>query len=188
MNLILKMCGVMVLCNFSLNAMRPRIYFNGSIKGVLKQLISNEQECIKFAMYAFTDQEIADKLIAAHGRGVRIEAIVDSLAANNPNGIVNILRAHDIPVKEREKLAFCSAMHLKCWMFKSTKLDNRLNYGPCVLTGSCNCTYNGAYRNDEMMVLLRGKKFLNECNENFKYLKSQSIYIPKEGIYTPNDK
>lgn len=180
MNKKLRMFFIFCMSSFVLNAARPIVYFDGrTIKKRLIQLISNEQECIKVAMYMFTDKDIAKKLIEARKRGVRIEPIVDHSTIHSQHGMADKLRDQGIPVMERETLPFHSTMHLKCWLFESTRLNNSYKHQPCVFTGSCNCTYNGAYRNDEMMALLFGKQVFDKSNESFKELKKKSKYVPK---------
>ncbi len=178
MKISLKIFCIFLIHNFSLYPARPILCFGGKdIKRKLVQLISNEQECIKVAMYMFTDKDIAKKLIEARNRGVRVESIVDNSTINSSSGIADKLRDQDIPVMCRRSLPFTSCMHLKYWLFESTRLHDRYNHGPCVFTGSCNCTYNGHYRNDEMMVLLFGSNVFDKSNKNFKDLKKRSKYI-----------
>lgn len=180
MKIIFNLFCIFLVNTITLNAIRPIVYFRGEgIKRKLIQLIRNEQECIKFAMYMFTDKDVAKKLIEARRRGVRVEAIVDDSTIHSAYGMADRLRASGIPVKQRETVLFNSSMHLKCWLFESTRINDSYNFRPCVFTGSCNCTYNGAYRNDEMMVLLFGKDVFEKCNKNFKDLKKSSKYISK---------
>lgn len=181
MKISLKIFCILFINNFYLDAARPILCFRGEdIKRKLMQLISNEQECVKVAMYMFTDKDIAKKLIEARKRGVRVEPIVDDSTINSSHGMADKLRDKGIPVMCRESLLFKSCMHLKCWLFESTRLHDRNDYAPCVFTGSCNCTYNGIYCNDEMMVLLFGESVFDKCNRNFKNLKKKSKYIPKD--------
>jgi phosphatidylserine/phosphatidylglycerophosphate/cardiolipin synthase-like enzyme len=181
MKISLKLFYILFIQHLCLNGIQPRVYFKGTdIQAKLIGLIQNEKECIKVAMYAFTDKEVAKKLVAAHKRGVRVECIVDSLTINNQSQIASYLRSQGIPVKEYTAPFFGSSMHLKCWQFKSTKSDGRHGYGPHVMTGSYNCTYNGTYRNVENAIILFGKHIFEEYDDFFKEIKQKSTYISKE--------
>ncbi|MBI2345273.1 DUF1669 domain-containing protein [Candidatus Dependentiae bacterium] len=181
MKTLLKVLCVVGMYSFTLQAIRPLVFFKGvDIKRRLIQLIENEKEHIKVAMYMFTDKDIAKKLIEARKRGVRIEAVVDSSTMNSSHSVADKLRDKSISVMQCKTRAFYSSMHMKCWMFQSTRLNDKYSYQPSIYSGSCNCTYNGAYRNKEMMILCFGKGVFDKCAKNFKELKQESVYIPKK--------
>jgi phosphatidylserine/phosphatidylglycerophosphate/cardiolipin synthase-like enzyme len=160
---------------------KPRVYFSGPcIQDKIIQLIQNERKSIRVAMYAFTNQAVARKLVEAHKRGVRVQCIIDSYQAKNINSVADYLRKNGIAVQVCSPEGFRSCMHLKMWNFESTQLYNTLAHRPCVITGSYNCTYNGTYHNFENIVVLFEQEIFKKSNEHFKKLKQDSQYISKK--------
>lgn len=135
------------------------------------KIIESSDQRIRFAIYTFTDENIAAALISAKMRGVDIRGIMDfkQTQISQEKPIVNRLRKYGIafaaPIKEK------GIMHTKFVVSEKA-----------YASGSFNWTYSARTINDE--VLESGcneevrKKYESIFNEMLSEYKS-SIYIPE---------
>jgi phosphatidylserine/phosphatidylglycerophosphate/cardiolipin synthase-like enzyme len=134
----------------------------------LKNRLDSAKNKISIAMYAFSNKEIAEKLICAKRRGVDVEVFLDkSLSRSISKGIKTTLIKHKIPVY--------------------TNLSNSLLHHKCALVdhsfvfGSANWTEAGFNKNDEYLVIIDAldKKQTKEIQKFFKKIRNSSLLITK---------
>ncbi|SMB24779.1 Putative endonuclease (modular protein) [Sterolibacterium denitrificans] len=115
----------------------------GAIIGTLQQA----RQAIHVQAYLFTSQPLAQALIAAHRRGVRVEVLADQkmLLQTGKSQIPRLAEA-GIPVwlETRHAIAHNKLM-----------LIDPLETHPAVVTGSYNFTYSAQARNAENLLILR---------------------------------
>ena len=98
------------------------------------------------AIYALTHNDIADALIRAHRRGVKVRVLIDALQANNAYSDDEALEAAGIEVRRDTQ---AGAMHNK------VIIGDGREGGKAVQTGSFNFSKNAAERNAENFVVIR---------------------------------
>ncbi|HHO53814.1 MAG TPA: hypothetical protein ENK18_23815 [Deltaproteobacteria bacterium] len=108
----------------------------------VRPLIQQATEQIDIAVFFLTHKHVAQDLIEAHRRGVRIRILLDATAALNEYSKHEILRAAGIPVKIEP---WGGKMHAK-----SAVIDGRI-----VIGGSMNWTSAGERGNDENTLVIR---------------------------------
>lgn len=108
----------------------------------VRPLIQAAREQIDVAVFFLTHKHVAQDLIDAHNRGVRIRVVLDATAALNEYSKHEILRAAGIPVKIEP---WGGKMHAK-----SAVIDGRI-----VIGGSMNWTSAGERGNDENTLVIR---------------------------------
>jgi phosphatidylserine/phosphatidylglycerophosphate/cardiolipin synthase-like enzyme len=123
------------------------VYFSPQ-DGAMAQVIAEveaAQTSIDFAIFFFTEDALADALIAAHQRGVVIRGLWDALGAGNASSDDEALCAAGIPVKIENT---AGKMHHKLMVIDAHGSD------PTVITGSLNWTAAADARNSENTVIV----------------------------------
>lgn len=139
-------------------------YFSPN-RGAEDVIIGFIDHCSAFcdvAVYSFTHNDIADALLRAHRRGVKIRVLVDAVQAANAYADDESLEAAGIPVRRDTQ---AGAFHHKFMLG-----DSRDGAGSAVLTGSFNFTKNAAERNVENFVIVRLKYAAAEYQDEFNRL------------------
>ncbi len=122
------------------------VYFTpeDNAKDRLIQLINNAKKSIYFAVFVFTNHDIADALVKAAARGVVVLGVMEEYQLNNiptMRQIYDYLRANDVGVA-RDQNPYI--MHCKLFI-----IDNKT-----VITGSFNPTNHAIYSNDENLIII----------------------------------
>lgn len=156
------------------------------IQKILLHLIGSEKESISMTAYSFTDGDVAQALIDAHNRGVRVELVADPGCMFDRFGKIPLIKEHEIVVfiynpdhlsKDKKSLA-SSIMHNKFIIFGKNIEGKSL-----VWTGSFNWTKAAHRRNQENVIILDDKKMIDKYAQQFKLLKGRCNYIkPKREI------
>jgi len=147
------------------------------IQRVLLDLIEHETDRIRIAVYIITDRVIADALIAAHKRGVRVEVVSCSSRAYLRASKITCLLAQGIAVYLCPAARY-AVMHHKFFIFNTA-----LGFPVCA-TGSFNCTNSAAYRNKEDIIFLSDPAIVTAYEQRFSYL----IALSKGSCYTKSEK
>ncbi|MBK6809785.1 MAG: DUF1669 domain-containing protein [Sandaracinaceae bacterium] len=121
----------------------------------VRRLIRDARERIDVAVFYLTHKGIAQDLIAAHLRGVRVRVLLDATSASNGYTKHELLRAVGIPVIVER---WGGKMHMK-----SAAID-----GEWVITGSMNWTSAGEGGNDENTILLRDRAIAAQYHAFFE--------------------
>jgi phosphatidylserine/phosphatidylglycerophosphate/cardiolipin synthase-like enzyme len=143
------------------------------IRGLLLGMIKKEQDCIKIAMFNFTESKIADALADAHKRGVHVELIVDPSCLRSHKNKIGVLARKGIQVfvynaeQSSAPNGWTSCMHNKFAIFGKNALNR-----PCVWTGSFNFT-RSAGTNQENVVVLEDVHVVKKFDTQFEKLKER---------------
>ncbi len=115
---------------------------NPQAKERLLKLINGANHSLKIAMFTWTEQEIAEAVIAAHRRGVHVNVIIDRYSGNGASSkvVLKLLSAH-IPVR--------ISQGLELFHYKFLWVDDRT-----LINGSLNWTVNAFAHNHECFVIL----------------------------------
>lgn len=157
-----------------------------NIQKILLHLIGAEKESIRLTAYSFTDGEVAQALIDAHERGVRVEIIADPACMLDRFGKVPMIKDHDLIVfiynpdhlKNDKKSLTSSIMHNKFIIFGKNVAGKSL-----VWTGSFNWTKSAHRRNQENVVILDDTHLIDKYTRHFEVLKERCIHHkPKKEV------
>ncbi len=145
------------------------------LEGWLIDQINAATTSIDVAIYSFDLSAVADALIAAKNRGVRIRFVYDN---RNPyqtqvtrlisNGIFVIDDAFG-PNTGTE------IMHDKLWVFDALSADPA---APWVFTGSWNLSTEGTYSDAQNVVMLQDQALARVCTAEFNEMWGSSTQIP----------
>jgi phosphatidylserine/phosphatidylglycerophosphate/cardiolipin synthase-like enzyme len=138
-------------------------------------LIQQAREQIDIAVFFLTHKTIAQALIDAKNRGVRIRVLMDATGARNEYTKHEVLRLAGIPVKVED---LGGKMHAKSAVF-----DHRI-----VVGGSMNWTNAGDDDNDENTVILYSAQHASQYE---RWFESMWTAIPEkwlQGMPDPESK
>ena len=113
----------------------------GNAEQTVMQAIGEAHRSIHLAAYGFTSEPVAQALLAAHARGVEIDAVLDKSNGRGRSDATE-LTAAGIPIRIDRRYAI---MHDKFMVID----------GATVETGSFNFTASAAHRNAENVLVLR---------------------------------
>jgi len=116
---------------------------------------------VDVAIYALTHNDIADALIRAKKRGVRVRVLIDDLQARNAYSDDEALEVAGVEVRRDIQ---SGAMHNKFMVG-----DGRTG-GMAVQTGSFNFSRNAAQRNAENFVVIRLQYVAKTYRQEFERL------------------
>ena len=126
----------------------------------VRPLLQQAVERIDIAVFFLTHKGIAEDLILAHQRGVKVRVIMDATAAKNGYAKHRLLRAVGIPVKVED---WGGKMHAK-----SAVIDGR-----AVVTGSMNWTSAGEGGNDENTIIVYSEAHAQQYTAWFERVWAQ---------------
>ncbi|MGL4554484.1 MAG: phospholipase D family protein [Gemmataceae bacterium] len=106
-------------------------------------VIDEARHTIHVAAYAFTSRPVAAALVAAHGRGVEVAAVLDRSNETASRSAAALLVRSGVPVRTADRYAI---MHSKFLVVD----------GATVQTGSFNYTAAAERQNAENVLVLRG--------------------------------
>ena len=144
------------------------------IEGVLVKLIHDAQHTVQLAAYGFTSRSLAQALIQAKKRGVRVEVLLDyertvKERAADRMKIIPELLAEGVMVRVWRAPAHTDGiMHHKFIVIDSASKN------ATVITGSYNFTFSARSRNAENVLILRNaqeasKSFTQEFNQLYMH-------------------
>lgn len=114
---------------------------------VLIDLIRSARKSLKVHAYAFTSRQIADAMVAAHRRGVKVEVLADAQMNRREKGnAIPRLLAGGVPVAFETRY---NAAHNKVLIVDAE------GPGCALLTGSYNFTWSANNRNAENLLIVR---------------------------------
>ncbi|MGB8367445.1 MAG: phospholipase D-like domain-containing protein, partial [Candidatus Babeliales bacterium] len=137
----------------------------------LISLIDQEQSYIRIAVFNFTNRTIAQALIDAAKRGVKVEVITDITCIFDRYNKIDQLYDNDIAVLifDAKKNKTRGIMHHKFALFSNNKGGTTY-----VWTGSCNFTRSGCQINQENGLLLADQTIINKFLQQFERIKKQT--------------
>ena len=133
---------------------RIAVYFSpeGQTIGALLATVEGARQSVRVAAYTFTDNRVADALIAARQRGVDVRVVLDRDQAGVGGGEMDRLVEAGVPVWIAPN-ADQRKMHHKFLV-----IDGRT-----IVTGSYNFTYAANDTNFENVVIIDGRAKLAEA-------------------------
>jgi phosphatidylserine/phosphatidylglycerophosphate/cardiolipin synthase-like enzyme len=148
-----------------------RVYFspNGGCTDAILNQINQAKKEILIQAYSFTSKPIAQALIRAQKRGIRITAVLDKSNRSHKYSAATFLKNVGIPVYIDDKHAIA---HNKIMI-----IDNRV-----VITGSFNFTMAAETKNAENLLIFEDMPEITRAYlENFQqHLRHSISYHPAE--------
>lgn len=142
-------------------------------QGVILRAIDGARRQIAVQGYSFTSRDIAEALIRAHQRGVRVQVILDTDQALRLSGSqLDTLAAAAIPLWLD---GYHRAAHSKIILIDPSDPQG------AVLTGSYNFSNAAQQSNSENLLLLRGNPTLNRA-----YFEHWQRHLAHSLPYPPN--
>ena len=126
----------------------------GKCTDLIVHEIGKAKHSIKMQTYSFTSHPIAEALVEASKRGVKVEALIDRTLLKNPHSVLPLLKANRIRFKVDRVPGIA---HNKVII-----LDN-----DSVITGSFNFTKAAQERNSENVVLIKDPLMVKYYLENW---------------------
>ncbi|MCG8409468.1 MAG: phospholipase D family protein [Phycisphaerales bacterium] len=129
---------------------------NGGCTARIVKEIGRAKDAIRLQAFFFTSEPIADALVDAHERGVRVVAIFDKSQEKQRYSRLRILRRAGITVKIDAKHATANN--------KIILIDNKT-----IMTGSLNFTKAAEEKNAENLLIIKGyPRLFAEYLDNFE--------------------
>jgi len=149
------------------------VYFSlvNNPEGAIIQELDEAKETIDMAMYYFTDRDLANEVIDAHDRGVRVRIYLDKDQKEAKYSKSRYLAKHGIPVRYSSNPYI---MHHKFCV-----IDNEV-----VVTGSYNWTASAGERNNENLLVIRDRPLVGRYEQEFDRLWSEH-YLSEEKLEAP---
>ncbi len=135
------------------------VYFSlvNDPEGAIIQELDKAEETIDMAMYYFTDRDLANEVIGAHDRGVRVRIYLDKDQKEAKYSKSRYLAKNGVPVRYSSNPYI---MHHKFCV-----IDNEV-----VITGSYNWTASADKRNNENLLVIHDAKITQEYSAEFDRL------------------
>lgn len=146
----------------------------GGIDERLVAAIDNAQSTVDIAAFEFNLQSMADALIAAHERGVRVRMVDDDEHTEDSDQMEQIREA-GIPVVDDERSAL---MHNKFVVIDGVE----------VWSGSMNFTENGVYRNNNNLIRIISPELAANYTTEFEEMFLDEAFGPTSPANTPNQR
>lgn len=147
---------------------------SGGLDEVLAAAIDGAQTSVDIAAFEFELDSMADALIAAQQRGVRVRMVDDDEQTEDSEPMERV-RDAGIPVVDDERSAF---MHNKFIV-----IDGRE-----VWAGSMNFTPNGVYRNNNNLIRITSPELATNYTTEFEEMFNQASFGPTSPVNTPNQR
>lgn len=138
---------------------------------ILVEALNGATQTIDIAAFEFNLQSMADALIAAHERGVRVRMVDDDEHTEDSDQMEEV-RDAGIPVVDDERSAL---MHNKFIVIDSE----------VVFLGSMNFTENGVYRNNNNLVRIASPELASNYSTEFEEMFSDGAFGPSSPAQTP---
>ncbi len=131
--------------------------------------VNGAQRSVDFAIFTFTDDALADALIAAQARGVRVRGLWDSLAAGNTSADDERMCAAGLSIKIENTRGL---MHNKMLVIDAQ------GDAPEVVTGSLNWTAGGNNGNNENTLVIKSGALTQQYADAYQKLWTEIAVEP----------
>ncbi len=150
-------------CCFKIGNYRVEIYFppEDDAESRIIEIINSALREIKFAAFSFTDNQLANAIIYARKRGVKVKGVIESKGVKNQGSEYENLLRNGIEVLPDGNPY---NMHSKYII-----IDDSI-----VITGSYNFSRNSQEFNDENVVIIFSKKIAQRYSENFERIYQEA--------------
>lgn len=143
-----------------------------NVQEILVQLIDQEQTSIKIAIFSFTDGKIAQALVDARRRGVKVEVIVDVTGIKDKFSKIEWLKSNGITVivyDPKNTSIYNDIMHHKFVVFGKNVGGKSLLW-----TGSYNFTKSATLKNQENVLVLDEIHLIAKYERQFELIKERT--------------
>ncbi len=149
------------------------IYFSlvDDPEGAIIEQLNKAGESIDIAMYYFTDRNLANAVIDAHNRGVKVRIYLDKDQKEAKYSKSRYLTKQGITIR------YSSNSYLMHHKF--AVIDNEV-----VVTGSYNWTASAGERNNENLLVIRDRPLVGRYEQEFDRLWSEH-YLSEEKLEAP---
>ncbi len=148
------------------------VYFTprDDLKSLLIELIKEERKSIDCAMYMFTEKIIAQEILQAHLRGVKVRIVLDPISMDPKFGKGLFLQNNGMHIcvfgSSEVRGYFEPIMHHKFFIFGfNSKMQRSL-----VWTGSYNCTVSASRFHEENSILTDDISAIHEYQKCFTFM------------------
>ena len=140
-----------------------QVYFspNGGCQDAIISEISKAQKTIDIAMYYLTSREIAQELVKAKDRNVRVRIVLDQSQETQTYSKSRYLIKRGFEVKYHTGSGL---MHNKFAIID----------GKVLITGSFNWTPTADQKNEENLLIMTDSELIKKYRERFEYLWDRS--------------
>lgn len=158
---LIAVTALLLSCESQDGASDPEVYFcadpHGTCTEVVAGLVGEAGSTVECAIYSLTDEDIAQSLIDAAGRGVQVWVLYDESQAGGKDmkALVELLGNSGVYVRADGNP---SIMH-----HKFVVVD-----GAAVATGSFNFTNNANWNNDENLLVIRSPGIAGQYSAEFR--------------------
>ena len=128
--------------------------------------IEKAKDCIYLQGYSFTSLDIAQALVRAHKRGVKVMVLLDKSQKKDKRSQTSLIKSNKIMLRIDSKPAIA---HNKIIL-----IDHKVT-----ITGSYNWTKGAEYRNAENLLIINEKSITKIYESNFKRRWNESFEIEK---------
>ena len=137
----------------------PKVYFSprGGCQQAIIIEISKAAKTIDIAMYAFSSREIAQELVSAKDRGVKVRMVLDKAQETQTYSKSRFFLKKGFEVKYHTGSGL---MHNKFAILDSKAL----------ITGSFNWTAGAEEKNDENLLIMTDPGLIKKYQDRFEYL------------------
>jgi phosphatidylserine/phosphatidylglycerophosphate/cardiolipin synthase-like enzyme len=134
------------------------VYFSprGGATFAIRQALDNAKSSVLVQAYSFTSAPIAEALVKAHRRGVKVRVLLDKSQKTEKYSSADFLANAGIPTKIDAAHAIA---HNKVMI-----IDNEI-----VITGSFNFTQAAEESNAENLLVVRDKELASRYTENWEF-------------------
>ena len=145
--------------NFIIDDIEVKVFFSPQDKGIeraILPIIDNAKDYIYIPIFVLTEKRVANSLIQAQKRGVKVKLIMDALSCSTNHSKIDELRKANIEVKTEN---YAGKMHSK-----SMIIDDEYT-----IIGSMNFSDSGENKNDENFIVLKDKEITQAYKNFFDY-------------------
>ena len=127
----------------------------------MKSYIDYAKKSIDLAIFSFTNDDLANAILAAHKRGVKVRIITDDEAMKGKGADTQRMADAGIPCRTDSEEQY--HMHNKFMIVDSLY----------IVTGSFNWTFQAGKSNQENVVVIDGQYYIDKYNAEFNKLWGQ---------------
>ncbi len=153
------------------------VYFSpeGGAEDAVLSCIMNAEKEICIAMYSFTNRRIAQALVDAKDKGVKVRVLLEKANTDDPFSKAKFLSSNGVEVKVYSS-PFGGIMHHKFAVY-----DERV-----ITTGSFNWTSYAEHKNFEDLLVIKSKQIAKTYKKRFEWMwkNKNTRYIDEEELYT----
>ncbi|XP_031639957.1 mitochondrial cardiolipin hydrolase-like [Contarinia nasturtii] len=141
-----------------------RKYCMGKLLKKIMDRINSAKHSICIAMYNFSNHRIADCVLRAHRRGVKVRLIIDKSMSESNESKTQAKRLKDAGIHVKVSGEGDKLMHHKFCLIDGTTAKGLL------LTGSLNWTYGGLSKNCENVAFINNRRVKHLYRDAFDHI------------------